>query len=106
MVLWLNGGPGCSSFDGFVFEHGPFNFKFTDASATDVYLDDNPYAWNKVANMLFIDSPAGELSHYHRAFHFTTAAALRAHLHAHGRRHLCRTMSPAAAMTAQLLHAL
>ncbi|GFR49252.1 hypothetical protein Agub_g11267, partial [Astrephomene gubernaculifera] len=68
VVLWLNGGPGCSSFDGFVYEHGPFTYQLTHGPAgpggeggrgLSVQLRSNPFAWNKVANMLFLDSPAG-----------------------------------------------
>ncbi|KAI3667884.1 hypothetical protein L6452_42954 [Arctium lappa] len=56
VVLWLNGGPGCSSFDGFVYEHGPFNFEKT-GGLPKLHL--NPYTWTKVSNVIYLDSPAG-----------------------------------------------
>jgi serine carboxypeptidase-like clade 2 len=55
LVLWLNGGPGCSSIAfGEAEEIGPFHIK-PDGKT----LFQNPYSWNRVANILFIDSPAG-----------------------------------------------
>jgi len=58
VVLWLNGGPGCSSFDGFIYEHGPFNFN-PGPDGPNQNLTLNPYSWNKIANVLYLDSPAG-----------------------------------------------
>ncbi|XP_066305732.1 serine carboxypeptidase 2-like [Miscanthus floridulus] len=55
LVLWLNGGPGCSSIGyGAMEELGAFR-----VNPDGETLSLNPYAWNKVANVLFLDSPAG-----------------------------------------------
>ena len=53
-IIWLNGGPGCSSLLGMVYENGPFTFKEGTVS-----FDINPYAWNMKANLLYISSPGG-----------------------------------------------
>lgn len=59
VVLWINGGPGCSSFDGFIYEHGPFLYRYTDPSFSNIELVENPYSWSKVATIIYLESPAG-----------------------------------------------
>ncbi|KAA8550107.1 hypothetical protein F0562_001791 [Nyssa sinensis] len=55
LVLWLNGGPGCSSFGhGAMKELGPFR-----VNSDGKTLFRNNYAWNNVANVIFLESPAG-----------------------------------------------
>ncbi|KHN30516.1 Serine carboxypeptidase-like 40 [Glycine soja] len=55
LVLWLNGGPGCSSLGYGAFEElGPFR-----VNSDGKTLFHNKYAWNEVANVLFLESPAG-----------------------------------------------
>nr|GMD22487.1 serine carboxypeptidase II-2 [Ipomoea batatas]GMD87848.1 serine carboxypeptidase II-2 [Ipomoea batatas] len=55
IVLWLNGGPGCSSIAfGLGEEVGPFH---VEKDGKTLYW--NPYSWNLAANLLFVDSPVG-----------------------------------------------
>ncbi|XP_006644961.2 serine carboxypeptidase-like 27 [Oryza brachyantha] len=55
LVLWLNGGPGCSSVGyGASEEVGPFRIR---PDGKTLFL--NPNSWNKAANLLFLESPAG-----------------------------------------------
>ncbi len=54
VLLWLNGGPGCSSLLGWAQEHGPAVFK---KMSTKWKLND--YSWNKKANVIYLESPAG-----------------------------------------------
>jgi len=53
ILLWLNGGPGASSFLGFFTEHGPFRVR------SDGNIEPYPQTWNRVANILYLETPAG-----------------------------------------------
>ncbi|XP_031489572.1 serine carboxypeptidase-like 45 [Nymphaea colorata] len=53
LVIWFNGGPGCSSLGvGAFSENGPFR-------PSGNVLVRNEYSWNIEANMLFVEAPAG-----------------------------------------------
>ncbi|KAK9041556.1 hypothetical protein V6N11_016651 [Hibiscus sabdariffa] len=54
LTVWLTGGPGCSSVGDAFSSVGPF---ITTKNARG--LDRNLFSWNKVSNLLFIDSPIG-----------------------------------------------
>jgi len=53
LLIWLNGGPGCSSEMGALFENGPYRV------GTDGELEANPSSWTNVANVLYVDQPFG-----------------------------------------------
>lgn len=67
VLLWMNGGPGCSSLYGFLTEHGPFQVE--DDGQT---LTMNPYAWNRNVHMIFLESPAGVGFSYSRNGNYST----------------------------------
>ncbi|XP_012479604.1 serine carboxypeptidase-like 45 [Gossypium raimondii] len=53
LVLWLNGGPGCSSLGvGAFSENGPFR-------PSGEVLVKNEYSWNREANMVYLEAPVG-----------------------------------------------
>ncbi|KAJ1384073.1 Serine carboxypeptidase, serine active site [Sesbania bispinosa] len=53
VVIWLTGGPGCSSAIALFYENGPFKI------ASDLSLVWNDYGWDKASNILFVDQPIG-----------------------------------------------
>ncbi|CUA76570.1 ubiquitin-conjugating enzyme E2 G2 [Rhizoctonia solani] len=63
LSTWLSGGPGGSSILGLLFENGPC----TIVSANSTRW--NPYSWNEVSNMIYLDQPAGTGYSYSTSSH-------------------------------------
>jgi len=57
LIIWLNGGPGCSSMDGLFIESGPLRLVH---NTTHWNIKINPHSWNNLpAFLLFVDQPVG-----------------------------------------------
>ncbi|KAF9530918.1 alpha/beta-hydrolase [Crepidotus variabilis] len=54
MIFWTNGGPGCSSLEGFLQENGPISWSYGQAKPTP-----NDHAWTKLSSMLWVEQPVG-----------------------------------------------
>ena len=62
LVMWLNGGPGCSSLGaGVLYENSPVTIPLRPAGDCCVSKDEplvyNPYAWTNVTKLLYIEQP-------------------------------------------------
>jgi carboxypeptidase D len=54
IAIWLTGGPGCSSLVSMLQENGPFIWQPATAGPVP-----NPWSWNKLANIVYIEYPVG-----------------------------------------------
>ncbi|KAL9841675.1 putative sinapoylglucose--sinapoylglucose O-sinapoyltransferase [Arabidopsis thaliana] len=59
LLLWISGGPGCSSISALLFENGPVALKLEVYNETLPYLVSTTYSWTKMTNVLFLDQPIG-----------------------------------------------
>jgi serine carboxypeptidase-like clade 2 len=65
VLLWLNGGPGCSSLLGAGQENGPFYFLPNSTN-----MEVNVWSWNKNASVLYLESPPGVGFSYTSTYNF------------------------------------
>lgn len=55
VVIWMTGGPGCSSELAVFYENGPWSLRRD--SGGDIVLDETKYGWDEAATMIFVDQP-------------------------------------------------
>ncbi|KAL9258307.1 Serine carboxypeptidase-like 18-like protein [Drosera capensis] len=58
-MLWFSGGPGCSAFNGLIYQIGPIAFNITPYEGGLPTLQRVEATWTKSASILFVDSPVG-----------------------------------------------
>ncbi|CAN6926355.1 unnamed protein product [Brassica oleracea] len=66
LLIWLSGGPGCSSLSGLLFENGPLSFNIESDNGDIPSLVSTTYSWTKVANIIYLDQPVGTGFSYSR----------------------------------------
>ncbi|XP_015895462.3 serine carboxypeptidase-like 50 [Ziziphus jujuba] len=59
LLIWLQGGPGCSSMIGNFFELGPWRVNFNKKADEPLALEPNSGSWNRIFGLLFLDNPIG-----------------------------------------------
>lgn len=67
VIFWTNGGPGCSSMEGWGYEIGPFTFLYWNTTAAEgvngyngtAPFARNPYTWARNAHVVFVENPPG-----------------------------------------------
>ncbi|EME46373.1 hypothetical protein DOTSEDRAFT_70394 [Dothistroma septosporum NZE10] len=54
ILIWLNGGPGCSSLEGLLQENGPFLWQYGTYKPVK-----NQWTWKNLTNVVWVEQPAG-----------------------------------------------
>ncbi|CAL5370855.1 unnamed protein product [Camellia sinensis] len=57
LLLWYGGGPGCSAFNGLIYEIGPLAFNITEYEGGTPTFEYYPYSWTQTSSILFLDAP-------------------------------------------------
>lgn len=74
VILWLQGGPGCSSIFGLFVENGPFTIKNGN-------LKEAKFPWTRNYNVLYIDNPIGSGYSFSNDYYVTTEEEIGKHLY-------------------------